>query len=93
LLAILVSGLDIIVGSLAALADVSRWRASPKKSIVTLLFVVVLFGVLVVPFCLQWKRLEHEPLAFLDARVVGVLLLGEDALVLAWALEQKAGEK
>lgn len=52
LLAILVSGLDIIVGSLAALADVSRWRASPKKSIVTLLLVVVLLGVLVVPFCL-----------------------------------------
>ena len=52
LLAILVSGLDITVGSLAALADVSRWRASPKKSIVTLLLVVVLLGVLVVPFCL-----------------------------------------
>lgn len=51
-LAVLVSGLDIIVNALSALADVSRWRASPTKSIVRLVLIVVLLGVLIVPFCL-----------------------------------------
>lgn len=52
LLAVLVSGIDIFVNALSALADVSRWRASPTKSIVTLVIVLVLLGALIVPFCL-----------------------------------------
>jgi hypothetical protein len=52
LIAALIAALDLVVDSLAALSDASKWRASPVRSIVRLLLILLLVSLLVVPLAL-----------------------------------------